>query len=87
MAEGGTEPKSIDSQISKGQLEINECLGNWLTYLQVSDVFSSISMTLRREINHFSHYRHLMAYAQLVLNWPNPCKRFSLRMTQWRSVV
>lgn len=35
MAEGGTEPKSIDGQISRGQLEINECLGNWLTYLQV----------------------------------------------------
>ncbi|TGZ32792.1 uncharacterized protein [Temnothorax longispinosus] len=34
MAEGGTEPKSIDGQISRGQLEINECLGNWLTYLQ-----------------------------------------------------
>ncbi|XP_012058235.1 PREDICTED: uncharacterized protein LOC105621377 [Atta cephalotes] len=33
MAEG-TEPKSIDGQISRGQLEINECLGNWLTYLQ-----------------------------------------------------
>jgi len=35
MAEGGTEPKSIDGQISRSQLEINECLGNWLTYLQV----------------------------------------------------
>ncbi|XP_072743822.1 uncharacterized protein [Anoplolepis gracilipes] len=34
MAEGGTEPKSIDGQISRGQLEINECLGNWLIYLQ-----------------------------------------------------
>ncbi|KYN26935.1 hypothetical protein ALC57_03276 [Trachymyrmex cornetzi] len=33
MAEG-TEPKSIDGQISRGQLEINECLGNWLMYLQ-----------------------------------------------------
>jgi len=35
MAEGGTEPKSIDGQISRSQLEISECLGNWLTYLQV----------------------------------------------------
>ncbi|XP_067216440.1 uncharacterized protein [Linepithema humile] len=34
MAEGGTEPKSIDGQMPRGQLEINECLGNWLTYLQ-----------------------------------------------------
>ncbi|XP_014483529.1 PREDICTED: uncharacterized protein LOC106749017 isoform X2 [Dinoponera quadriceps] len=34
MAEGGTEPKFIDGQVPKGQLEINECLGNWLTYLQ-----------------------------------------------------
>ncbi|XP_012530248.1 uncharacterized protein LOC105833230 isoform X1 [Monomorium pharaonis] len=34
MAEGGTEPKSIDGQIPRGQLEINECLGNWLMYLQ-----------------------------------------------------
>lgn len=34
MAEGGTEPKFIDGP--KGQLEINECLGSWLTYLQVS---------------------------------------------------
>lgn len=35
MAEGGTEPKSIDGQISRSQLDINECLGNWLMYLQV----------------------------------------------------
>lgn len=35
MAEGGTEPKSNDNQVSKLQLEVNECLGNWLVYLQV----------------------------------------------------
>ncbi|XP_020282156.1 uncharacterized protein LOC109853957 isoform X2 [Pseudomyrmex gracilis] len=35
MAEGGTEPKSIDGQISRSQLDINECLGNWLMYLQM----------------------------------------------------
>ncbi|XP_076682004.1 uncharacterized protein LOC143376057 [Andrena cerasifolii] len=34
MAEGGTEPKSNDNQVSKVQLEVNECLGNWLVYLQ-----------------------------------------------------
>lgn len=41
MAEGGTEPKSIDGQMPRGQLEINECLGNWLTYLQVGIFFGS----------------------------------------------
>lgn len=35
MAEGGIEPKPSDNQISKLQLEVNECLGNWLVYLQV----------------------------------------------------
>ncbi|KOX78439.1 hypothetical protein WN51_07846 [Melipona quadrifasciata] len=34
MAEGGTEPKPSDNQGSKFQLEVNECLGNWLVYLQ-----------------------------------------------------
>ncbi|KOC61517.1 hypothetical protein WH47_05121 [Habropoda laboriosa] len=34
MAEGGTEPKSNDNQVPKLQLEVNECLGNWLVYLQ-----------------------------------------------------
>jgi len=45
MAEGGTEPKSIDGQspLTRGQLEINECLGNWLTYLQVGTHLISIS--------------------------------------------
>lgn len=47
MAEGGTEPKSIDGQISRGQLEINECLGNWLTYLQVGMLAVVLSLCCR----------------------------------------
>lgn len=39
MAEGGTEPKPSDNQASKFQLEVNECLGNWLMYLQVCVYF------------------------------------------------
>ncbi|KAK2586544.1 hypothetical protein KPH14_011435 [Odynerus spinipes] len=34
MAEGGTESKTVDNQISKSQMDVNECLGNWLVYLQ-----------------------------------------------------
>lgn len=45
MAEGGTEPKSTDNQVTKLQLEVNECLGNWLVYLQVCSFV--ISFTLR----------------------------------------
>lgn len=41
MAEGGIEPKHSDNQVSKFQLEVNECLGNWLVYLQVCVFFMS----------------------------------------------
>ncbi|XP_033183096.1 uncharacterized protein LOC117153297 isoform X1 [Bombus vancouverensis nearcticus] len=34
MAEGGIKPKRSNIQVSKFQLEVNECLGNWLVYLQ-----------------------------------------------------
>ncbi|XP_043504507.1 uncharacterized protein LOC122525652 isoform X2 [Polistes fuscatus] len=34
MAESGTESKTIDNQMNKGQMDVNECLGNWLIYLQ-----------------------------------------------------
>ncbi|KYM93482.1 hypothetical protein ALC62_15840 [Cyphomyrmex costatus] len=50
MAEG-TEPKSIDGQISRGQLEINECLGNWLTYLQKSNLIYKIESLILQTLN------------------------------------
>lgn len=34
MAESGTESKTIDNQMNKGQMDVSECLGNWLIYLQ-----------------------------------------------------
>lgn len=51
MAEG-TEPKSIDGQISRGQLEINECLGNWLTYLQVGTLKVTFSTVTQNQISY-----------------------------------
>jgi len=51
MAEG-TEPKSIDGQISRGQLEINECLGNWLTYLQVGTLNVIPSIVTQNQISY-----------------------------------
>jgi hypothetical protein len=57
MAEGGTEPKSIDGQspLARGQLEINECLGNWLTYLQVGIPLVPISSTAAEKVNRLSY--------------------------------
>ncbi|XP_014614323.1 PREDICTED: uncharacterized protein LOC106792420 isoform X1 [Polistes canadensis] len=34
MAESRMESKTIDNQMNKGQMDVNECLGNWLIYLQ-----------------------------------------------------
>lgn len=44
MAEGGIKPKHSNIQVSKFQLEVNECLGNWLVYLQVSVLFMSFML-------------------------------------------
>lgn len=35
MAEGGGESRSNESPISRGSMEVNEYLANWLAYLQV----------------------------------------------------
>lgn len=67
MAEGGIEPKPSDNQISKLQLEVNECLGNWLVYLQVC-IFSMILILKYAKTNYVIYCRHSMAYAQRVQN-------------------
>lgn len=50
MAEGGTEPKSNDNQVSKLQLEVNECLGNWLVYLQVCTLYLNFCYKARYKL-------------------------------------
>lgn len=36
MAEpGGSQKSAGDNQISHSQMDVNECLASWLTYLQV----------------------------------------------------
>lgn len=67
MAEGGIEPKPSDNQISKLQLEVNECLGNWLVYLQVC-IFSMILILKYAKTNYVIYCRRSMAYAQRVQN-------------------
>lgn len=77
MAEGGIEPKPSDNQISKLQLEVNECLGNWLVYLQVCmfsyvmiDMIFMIMILMLKyaKTNYVIYCRRSMAYVQRVQN-------------------
>ncbi|XP_012279193.1 uncharacterized protein LOC105699068 [Orussus abietinus] len=50
MAEGGGEGRPGEGQVSKCQTEVNECLGSWLTYLQMLNGLCSAGTKLAQSL-------------------------------------
>ncbi|KAG7211174.1 hypothetical protein KM043_010495 [Ampulex compressa] len=66
MAEGGTEQLPVDSQSSKSQLEINECFGNWLIYLQALNGLCAAGTRLSQSLQTLLSTRNTVAQCRLT---------------------
>ncbi|KAK0181141.1 hypothetical protein PV327_003448 [Microctonus hyperodae] len=73
MAEGGDPKSTGDNSVTKSQMEVNECLGSWLTYLQMLNGLCSAGTKLAQSLqsilsNHDSSV-HCKLSSQCLSGW------------------